>query len=101
MERKRSHRLGSAIFFIGLAVLLVTDWWWPGIAVVIASSMALPSLLQGRYFHAMTTVIIAATVVALTLIKSDHLWTYLGAGALLLVGVGDLFRAGKHANSTR
>jgi hypothetical protein len=93
MERKRANRFGSAIFFIGLAVLLVTDWWWPGIAVVIASAMALPSLLQGRFFHALTTGVIATTVVALTLIKSDHLWTYLGAAALLLLGLTDLTRA--------
>ncbi len=36
----------SAIWLIGLAILALNDWWWPGILVLVAISMISQALIQ-------------------------------------------------------
>lgn len=47
-SKKRSERLSLAVFLIGLAILAIIDYWWPGILLVIGVSLGLRQLLQGR-----------------------------------------------------
>jgi hypothetical protein len=37
-KRKRASSISGGIFLIGLGVLFLTGWWWPGILVVIGLS---------------------------------------------------------------
>ncbi len=38
--------LQAAIWLIGLAILALNDWWWPGILVLVAVSMICQALIQ-------------------------------------------------------
>jgi hypothetical protein len=40
------RNLHGAVWLIGLAILAWQDWWWPGILVLVALSMALEGLLM-------------------------------------------------------
>jgi hypothetical protein len=37
----------SAIWLIGLGILFLTGWWWPGILIVIGVSMVAGALVRG------------------------------------------------------
>ena len=37
-KRRNASSISGGIFLIGLGVLLITDWWWPGIMLVIGLS---------------------------------------------------------------
>lgn len=36
----------SAVWLIGLGILFLTGWWWPGILIVIGASMVVGALAQ-------------------------------------------------------
>ena len=40
------RQIHSAIWLIGLAILFWTDWWWPGILVLVAISSLTQAALQ-------------------------------------------------------
>lgn len=42
----------GAIWLIGLAILALKDWWWPGILVLVALSMLLEAALMQFVPHA-------------------------------------------------
>ncbi len=46
MRKERSGVAGGLIL-IGIGVLLITGWWWPGIMVVIGVALAAERWLSG------------------------------------------------------
>lgn len=42
----------TAVWLIGLAILAIKDWWWPGILVLVAISMILEAVLMQAAPHA-------------------------------------------------
>jgi hypothetical protein len=44
--------MSGGLFLIGLAVLAVTGWWWPGILVLIGFASLIGSLAAGKSFWA-------------------------------------------------
>ncbi len=49
ISKKRSKAITSALFLIGLAILIFLDRYWPGIMVVIGLPLALKQLFDGRF----------------------------------------------------
>ena len=43
----RASQIGIGIFFIGLGLLLMTGWWWPGIMFVLAATVIARRLAAG------------------------------------------------------
>ena len=54
MNSKRSGQITGGIFFIGIAVLALTRFWWPGILVVMGITAIVSGALQGRQWHAVS-----------------------------------------------
>ncbi len=50
------RNLHGAIWLIGLAILALRDWWWPGILVLVAISLLLEAVLMQVAPHAFETV---------------------------------------------
>ena len=42
------HSYSSAVFFIGLAVLFVSGWWWPGMLAIIALTSMVSAYERGK-----------------------------------------------------
>ena len=57
-SRKKAHALSTAIFLIGLAALIFTDLWWPGIMLVIGLPLALRQYLLGRTYDMIITLLV-------------------------------------------
>lgn len=57
-SKKRAERLSLAVFLIGLAILAVADYWWPGILLIVGLSLGLRQFLQGRRHDTILSVII-------------------------------------------
>jgi len=49
-SKKKAHALSTALFLIGLAVLIVTEVWWPGIMLVVGLPLSLRQYLLGRTY---------------------------------------------------
>jgi hypothetical protein len=40
--------ISAGLFLIGLAVLAITDWWWPGILVLVGTISLVGAILNNR-----------------------------------------------------
>jgi hypothetical protein len=87
MRRERSGVAGGLIL-IGLGVLLVTGWWWPGIMVVLGVALAAERWLSGRTREGIVVLaIFLAIPVGISLMGSiDIPWIWVLA--LVLIGLG-------------
>ncbi len=48
MNDKRSNEVFGGTFLIGLALLFLLNWWWPGILYVIGIALIVRAVAQGR-----------------------------------------------------
>ncbi len=57
-SKKKAQTISTALFLIGLAVLIFTENWWPGILLVIGLPMALRQYLLGRTYDMGITLLV-------------------------------------------
>jgi hypothetical protein len=57
-SRKRAQAYSSAVFLVGLAVLAITEYWWPGLMLVLGLSLALRQFLLGRVHDTLVTLLV-------------------------------------------
>lgn len=57
-SRKKAQALSTALFLLGLATLIFTDAWWPGIMLIIGLPLALRQYLLGRTYDTMVTLLV-------------------------------------------
>ncbi len=82
-ERARNPITGG-LLLIGLGVLALTGWWWPGIMVVLGIAIGSGLVFRGRYLAA---AVIAAIFFAIPLLtEADIPWRIFGP--MVLIGAG-------------
>lgn len=54
-SKKRAGALSTSLFLIGLATLIFTQNWWPGIMLIIGLPTALRQFLLGRNYDMLVT----------------------------------------------
>lgn len=99
--RRRRHALrdgsiAGGMFLIGVGMLTLTNWWWPGIMLVIGLAGAAELIRQRRATAAISTFVgFTAMPLAIALLNAIAI-PWLPVGALLLIGLGllSLARAG-------
>ena len=57
-SRKKAQAFYTALFLLGIAVLIFTDAWWPGIMLVIGLPLALRQYLLGRRYDMMISLLV-------------------------------------------
>jgi len=87
---RRSERTGlaGALILIGIGILMITGWWWPGIMVVLGVAFAAERLVAGRVVDAVVVLAIFLGIpVAISLMTSiDIPWAWVVG--LVLIGIG-------------
>ena len=53
MSKKRTETISSALFLVGLAIVFLTNTFWPGMLLVIGISLAVRQYLFGRLYDAL------------------------------------------------
>ena len=57
-SRKKAQALSTALFLFGLALLLLSDLWWPGIMLAVGLPLALRQYLLGRSYDMLVTLLV-------------------------------------------
>ncbi len=57
-SKKKAQAVSTALFLIGLAILIFTENWWPGIMLVIGLPLALRQYLLGRTYDMGITLLV-------------------------------------------
>ncbi len=49
-SKKKAHAFSTALFLIGVAILIITEMWWPGLMLAVGLPLALRQYLLGRTY---------------------------------------------------
>ena len=94
MGRERSGVAGGLIL-IGIGILLMTGWWWPGVMVVIGVALATERWLSGRAREAfvMLAIFLAIPVAIWSMTNLDIPWIWVIALTLIGLGAASFLKA--------
>lgn len=96
-SQSNNTNLGGGIFLIGLALLFMTGWWWPGIMFVIGASIIGNTVAEGDDWRNATGafwVIGIGIIFGFSSIFGGFDWGSLWI--LMLFGIGALMIFGKY-----
>ena len=74
----------GGLLLVGIGVLLLTGWWWPGIMVVLGIAIGAGLIFRGRYLAGLVIAAIFFSIPLLT--KTDIPWNIFGP--MILIGLG-------------
>ncbi len=57
-SKRKALTLATILFLIGLAILIVTDAWWPGIMLAVGLPLSLRQYLLGRSYDTMVSLFV-------------------------------------------
>lgn len=57
-SKKRARALSAALFLMGLAALVFTQNWWPGIMLAVGLPLALRQFLLGRTYDCLISLLV-------------------------------------------
>ena len=86
--KKRGSAISGGIFLISLGVLLVTDWWWPGIMFALGLSGGAELIFRGKIWRGIGTIAFfsAIPIVVYLVQETDIPWELVGP--FILIGLG-------------
>ncbi len=53
LDTRQANAITSAIWLVGIGVLIVTGWWWPGIMFLIGLGAIVEGFARGRGWYAL------------------------------------------------
>jgi len=86
--KRKAKAVSGGIFLIGLAILLYTGWWWPGIMFVIGLSSCAEFIFQGKISRGIGSLALFFGIpIGIWVIQETEIpWSLVGP--LVLAGVG-------------
>jgi hypothetical protein len=96
-SKKRAQAYCSALLLVGLAILALTEAWWPGIMLVIGLPLALRQYLLGRIYDMLVTLLVF--VGTFITVQFDISWRVFLPILLTLGAIYILFREYVEANA--
>jgi hypothetical protein len=76
----------GGLLLIGLGILVYTNWWWPGIMIVLGISIAAGLASRGRFVSALVMLIIFLGIPVLTEIRGLP-WNKAAPAVLIILGL--------------
>lgn len=71
-SQRKAKSIATALFFVGLAILIFTEAWWPGIMLVVGLPLALRQYFLDRtYDMAVTLLVFVGTFIT---VQYDISW---------------------------
>ncbi|MBI9044668.1 MAG: hypothetical protein JEZ06_09295 [Anaerolineaceae bacterium] len=88
-KKKQASNISGGIFLIGIGVLMFTNWWWPGIMLVIGLSGGAEQIFRGKVSRGIGTIaFFSAFPIIWTLVQSHNItWGIIGPFILIALGV--------------
>lgn len=90
LAKRKIHAISNGIFLMGIALLIVTAWWWPGILLVLWATLATRQYLADRTFDLVVTTIILVGLTVVNLFPWG--WNVMMPILFLLGGIYIIFR---------
>ena len=95
VDKKRADQISGGVFLIGLALIAMLDFWWPGIMFVIGASAMARGVAEGQDWYNVPG---GLWMIGIGLV---FLFNFSWPMILILVGVSMLFGQSWHRQSQR
>ena len=94
-RQQQASALSGGIFLIGLGVLIITGWWWPGIMLVIGLSGGSELIFRGQIAKGIGTIaFFMAIPIGIAILQSAVIpWAIVGPLILIVLGAITLVKA--------
>jgi hypothetical protein len=86
--RKRASAVSGGIFLIGLGVLIITNWWWPGIMFVIGLSGGGELIFRGKTWSGISTIAFFFAIPIIIWVVQETQIPWGLVGPMVLIGLG-------------
>jgi hypothetical protein len=83
-NQREGNGVAGALLLIGLGVLIFTNWWWPGIMVVLGIAIGTGLISEGKLLPGLVAAAIFFGIPFLTELRVP--WQTLGP--MILIGLG-------------
>ena len=87
-KQRKASAIWLGIFLIGLAVLIYTGWWWPGIMVVLGLAGCAALIFRGRTLEGVGTLAFFWGIAVIVIIVQETEVPWAIVGPLVLIGIG-------------
>ncbi len=89
ISKERSDQVFGGVFLIGLAILFLTSYWWPGLLFVLGIAMLAQTYTQGKALTSNTRALILLGLgVLFALAPIASMFGGLPIVPLVLIGIG-------------
>jgi len=94
-KQKQASAISGGIFLIGLGVLFMTDWFWPGILLVIGLSGGAEQIFRGQIARGIGTIAFFSVIpIVVAIVQSTNIsWAIVGPFFLIVLGIITLVKA--------
>lgn len=90
LSKRKADAVSNGVFLISLAVLIYTDFWWPGILIALWLTLIVRQYLTGRIYDLVMTSILLLGLFFITMLNIN--WSILVPVLLILGGIHIIFR---------
>ena len=87
-RQRKASAIWLGIFLIGLAVLIYTGWWWPGIMVILGLAGCAALIFRGKTWEGIGTLALFWGIAAIAIIVQETEVPWAIVGPLVLIGIG-------------
>lgn len=88
LEQTQAKNISNAVFFTGLGIVFLSNWWWPGLLYVVGASRCIGSMVQRELKDFIVSGIIFIGIpFTIENINYIHVTKNLIAYALILLGI--------------
>ena len=89
MDRQRkASGISGGLFLISLGVLIITDWWWPGIMFAIGLSSGAELIFRGKVGRGIGTLVFFSAIPIVVWIVKEVRIPWELVGPMILIGIG-------------
>ena len=87
-QQRLADSVNTGLLLVGAGFLLATQWWWPGVIVVLGVAFGISMMVKGEKTNgAILTVVSVSIPWMLELWQLVNMsWTLMAAGVLVLLG---------------
>lgn len=82
--RRTKSGIAGGIFLIGLGILTMTGFWWPGVMFVIGLAIGADRVFRGNYLQALTALVVCFAIGLISAV--DIPWNIFGPFILIALG---------------
>jgi predicted membrane protein len=90
VSKKKAAGISFAVFLIILAIITLTEYWWPGIMLLIGIPLAIKQFLNGRKYDMFITLFVFLGV--FVTVQFQIPWKYLLPVIFTIGGIYILFK---------